>query len=115
MKGKRKSERKRQLQPDAAPPDESCLEQANICCEQARTAARLKRYTAARGLFVTAIALCHRAIALNGTARPQAEICLGQLHNEMSAYSELARSMERPLLAHTHMQSHQHTEFAVTV
>lgn len=115
MKGKRKSEGRKAVEPDSAPADESCLEQADVCCEQARTAVRLKRYTAARGLFVTAIALCHRAIAIDGTARPQAEIRLGQLHTELLAYSELARSMERPLLVHTHLPGHQHREFAVRV
>lgn len=80
--------------------DLECLEQADICCEQARAAASLKRFTAAKGLFNTAVALCQRAVALDGVARAEAEGRLRQLHSEMSVYSELARSKERPLAGH---------------
>lgn len=81
-----------------------CLEQAEICREQARAAARLKRFKAARGLFATAISLCQRALGLktNGPApaagqTDEAQEYLRQLTMEMSTYSELAKSMERPL------------------
>ncbi len=78
---------------------EDCLEQSEICCEQARAAAQLRRFTAARGLFATAVALCRRAIALSGGECIAAVERLSQVEAEMSAYSELAKSMERPLLA----------------
>lgn len=100
-----------------------CLEQAEICREQARAAARLKRFKAARGLFATAISLCQRALGaktgesglptdttltgqgvamsdtatLDAQARDAAQEYLRQLTIEMSTYSELAKSMERPL------------------
>lgn len=98
MKGHRTAARKREVPPLITAIDLECLEQADICCEQARAAASLKRFTAARGLFNTAVALCQRAVALNGVARADAEGRLRQLHSEMSAYSELARSKERPLV-----------------
>lgn len=91
--------------------DLECLEQADICCEQARAAASLKRFTAARGLFNTAVALCQRAVALDGVARAEAEGRLRQLHSEMSVYSELARSKERPLSG----RAGQHPKLQVTL
>ena len=75
-----------------------CLEQAEICREQARAAARLKRFKAARGLFSTAIALCRQAMLLGGEACSEAKDRLRQLNDEMLAYTELAKSMERPFL-----------------
>jgi len=77
---------------------QACLEQAEICCEQARLAAHRRRYGAACGLFSTAIALYQRAIATNSA--PYAIIAeqLRHIEIERSAYSELARSMARPLL-----------------
>ncbi len=103
-----------------------CLQQAEICREQAQEAARMKRFKAARGLFATAIALCQRALNAcadrkkdNGVAasasisEPETnenahagaikaddvaiEAYLQQLNIEMATYSDLARSMERPL------------------
>lgn len=77
---------------------QACLEQAEICCEQARLAAHRRRYEAACGLFSTAIALYQHAIAMDNV--PYAAIAEQLRHTEIerSAYSELARSMARPLL-----------------
>ena len=78
-------------------PYQDCLTQAEICREQAREAASLKRYAAARGLFSTAVSLYQRATALGGGLH--SEEALRQLNTEMFAYSELTRSRTRPLLA----------------
>ena len=74
----------------------SSLEQAEICREQARDAARLRRFKAAFGLFSTAAALCRHALA-SGADADQATACLRSIDSEMAAYSELARSMDKPL------------------
>jgi hypothetical protein len=81
-------------------PYRECLEQAEICREQARAAARLKRWKAARGLFDTAISLCQRALGVRSAQEDdrQAQEYLNQLTMEISTYSELAKSMERPLM-----------------
>jgi len=77
----------------------SCLQQAEVCREQARDAVRLKRWKAAYGLFTTAIALCNRAATIGGDACTEAKDALRQMQIEMATYGELARSMEKPLLA----------------
>lgn len=77
----------------------SYLQQAEVCREQAHDAVRLKRWKAATGLFATAVALCNRAVTLGGDACIEAKESLRQMQSEMAAYSELARSMEKPLLA----------------
>lgn len=88
-----------------------CLRQARICREQAQEAARLKRFSAAHGLFQTAIALCQRALGRAKPAAPNLEAepnaasssegeareYIQVLVVEMGAYDELARSMNRPL------------------
>ena len=91
----------------------SCLVQARICREQAQEAARLKRFQAAVGLFQTAISLCQRAVSLRPNSQPdlapttpgegaasdgEARAYLQVLAVELSAYDELARSMNRPFL-----------------
>ena len=92
----------------------ACLVQARICREQAQEAARLKRFKAAVGLFQTAISLCQRAVSLRKSAPPsdlapveadsgadgdgEAREYLQVLAVELSAYDELARSMNRPLI-----------------
>jgi len=82
---------------------ESCLLQADICCEQARAAARLKRLDAACGLFSTAQSLLLRAINSSGEACSEA--CnearerLNSISAEMAAYCELAKSAARPMNA----------------
>ena len=78
------------------------LEQAEICREQARNAARMKRWKAARGLFDTAIGLCQRALGLRpgSDERNEAQEYLQQLTMEVSTYSELANSKERPFVGH---------------
>lgn len=78
-----------------------CLWQAEICCEQAREAARLKRLHAACGLFATAQSLLKRAIASSGDLC--AEACedarekLKNITSEMATYSDLAKSAARPM------------------
>jgi hypothetical protein len=81
--------------------DKDRLKQAEICCEQAREAASRKRFTSACGLFSTAIALYQQAIALGGGSHLEAEEHLSHLQAEVVAYSELAKSMDRPLLTCT--------------
>lgn len=78
---------------------QSYLKQAEVCREQARDAVRLKRWKAAYGLFTTAIALCNRAATMSGDACIEAKETLRQMQTEMAMYSELARSMEKPLFA----------------
>ena len=109
--------RRRNLQQSKAVPNDAyrdCLEQAEVCREQARVAAGLKRFAAARGLFATAISLCQRALGLREAstieastieASPDASECLRQLTIEMSTYSELAKSMERPLRKESPLRS----------
>ncbi len=72
------------------------LEQAEVCREQAREAARLKRFRSALGLFATASALC-RHVESKGD---EAQIALAQerlqsLSLESTTYGELARSARR--------------------
>ena len=74
------------------------LEQAELCCEHARLAARRKRYEASRGLFITAVALYQRAVKAAGTSYPSIENRVREIELEMAAYAELTRSMARPLL-----------------
>ena len=81
----------------------SCLEEAEICREQAREAVRLKRFKAALGLFSTAAALCRRAAGIqeaDDTIKAMANDRISQIDMEISMYRELMRSMERPLAAH---------------
>ena len=76
----------------------SCLEQAEICQEQARDAARLKRFKAALGLFSTASALCRRAVSSQGaddSTRAIAHDRLRQIDMEMAMYNELLRTIEK--------------------
>ena len=77
----------------------SFLEQAEVCREQAHEAARLKRFGAALGLFVTAATLCRHAgtIETDSTTGFEINDCLRQIELEAATYSELARSMERPM------------------
>jgi hypothetical protein len=74
-----------------------CVAQAEICCEHARIAGRQRRYKAAYGLFSTALALYKRATMQEGVSYLALETRLRDVENEMAAYSELAKSMARPL------------------
>lgn len=76
---------------------DECVQQAVVCAEEAREAARLKRYQAARGLFTTALDLYRMAGEKNLAAAPQMNGQIHQLEAEILVYSELARSMEKPL------------------
>lgn len=84
--------------PDLADPSplSRLLEEAEVCCEQAREAGRLKRFRSALGLFATANALC-RHVASNGD---EAQIALAKerlqgLAHESAIYGELARGARR--------------------
>ncbi len=104
-KRKTRGDRKRRRNREPAPCGEcaDCLWQAEICCEQARAAARLKRLHAACGLFATAQSLLTRAIASSGDACVEAcEDAREKLKNiasEMATYADLARSTARPMRA----------------
>lgn len=67
------------------------VEQADICCEQARAAALKKRFVAALGLFRTAQNLYGRAVSVGGDACTEARERLQNLSGEMASYAELAR------------------------
>lgn len=85
---------------DTTPLFVSFLEQAEVCREQARDAARLKRFRAALGLFSTAAALCKHACAMEACdecTRALANERLAQIDIEAAAYADLVRAMERPL------------------
>lgn len=71
--------------------------QAEICCEEARSAARLKRFEAACGLFSTAQLLLQRIAETGGEWRAEACERLRSVSCEMAAHRELARSVSRPL------------------
>ncbi len=92
------SRRAKVVVPALPDPCQSCLQQAEICREQARDAARLKRFRAAFGLFTTAATLCRHVFAGKETDEPTkliANECLRQIDIEMATYAELARISER--------------------
>ena len=95
----RRAEKKKSTDPADNATYKEFLEQAEVCREQAHDAVRLKRFKAACGLFTTAIALCNRAVTLGGEACTDARDSLSQMQMELATYSELCRSMERPLMA----------------
>ncbi|RYG59331.1 hypothetical protein EON80_25840 [bacterium] len=77
------------------PPSVSCLLQAEICREQARDAARMKRFRAAFGLFSTAANLCRHVASVaenDENTRFVAAERLQQIDIEMAMYAELARA-----------------------
>ncbi len=79
-----------------------CLEQVEICCEQARDASRCRRFQAAIGLFSTAVALCRRALSfakIDDATRQVVRDKLERVSDEMAIYAQLAQSMKRPLHA----------------
>lgn len=84
--------------PEPAPSDflpcDILLEQAQICCYQAREAARLSRQQAARGLLQTAQDLLHRA----ATTKPRAD-AIAPLAHETKASSAAAACSQPQLLA----------------
>ena len=75
----------------------SFLEQAEVCREQARDAASLKRFQAALGLFATAATLCRHAVSIetDTSATLLIQDQLQQIEIEAATYYELARSMEK--------------------
>lgn len=77
------------------------IEEAEICCEQARVAARGRRFRAARGLFSTAAALYQQALSQDGVSYESITRRLKQIETESAAYSELAGSLARPLASST--------------
>ncbi len=76
----------------------SFIEQAEVCREQARDAASLKRFHAALGLFATAATLCRHAVTLEAdvSATLLIQDQLQQIEVEAASYYELARAMEKP-------------------
>ena len=74
----------------------SFVEQAEVCREQARDAANLKRFHAALGLFATAATLCRHAATLerDAVATRGIQERLRQIELEATTYYELARSRE---------------------
>ena len=75
----------------------SFLEQAEVCREQARDAAGLKRFHAALGLFATAATLCRHAVSIETDASASLLIQdqLQQIELEAATYYELARTLEK--------------------
>ena len=75
----------------------SFIEQAEVCREQARDAANLKRFHAALGLFATAATLCRHAVTLEQDASATLLIQerLQQIEVEAASYYELARAREK--------------------
>lgn len=72
------------------------LEQAEVCREQAREAARLNRFRSALGLFATASALCRHVESNGDTALiALAQERLQSLSLESTTYGELARTTRR--------------------
>ena len=75
----------------------SFMEQAEVCREQARDAANMKRFHAALGLFATAATLCRHAATL------ETDVCatqlikdqLQQIEVEAASYYELMRPREK--------------------
>ena len=76
----------------------SFIEQAEVCREQARDAANLKRFHAALGLFATAATLCRHAVTLepDDSATLLIKERLQQIEIEAATYYELARARENP-------------------
>lgn len=92
------SRRTKAVMPTLPDPCQSCLQQADICREQARDAARLKRFRAAFGLFSTASTLCKHVFAGQEADEPTKLLAieyLRQIDIEMATYAELARISER--------------------
>ncbi len=75
----------------------SFIEQAEVCREQARDAASLKRFHAALGLFATAATLCRHAVTLEADTSASLLIQdqLRQIEVEAASYYELARARDK--------------------
>lgn len=92
--------KRREKEPESS--SASFLEQAEVCREQARDAAKLKRFRAAIGLFLTAANLCRHARKsavteqkIDHEVMELATQKLEQIDIEMATYSELARVSEK--------------------
>lgn len=72
------------------------LQQAEVCCEQARLAGRQRRFRAACGLFATAAALYQRALTQDGvspTFLPASlQVRLNEIEREIALCSEQMRA-----------------------
>ncbi|MBV9468206.1 MAG: hypothetical protein JO316_03010 [Abitibacteriaceae bacterium] len=77
----------------------ACLEQAELCCEQARQAARARRFKAACGLFTTASDLYRRALNLDSASYPAVENRLRAIEVEINTNTELAKDMVQRITA----------------
>lgn len=93
--GKSSSRRAKIAPPPLSDPGQNCLQQVEICLEQARDAARLKRFGAAFGLFTTAATLCRHVSGAEQTDELTRHLVCERLHQidiEMATYAELART-----------------------
>ena len=72
-------------------PGRDLIEQADVCCREARLAARMKRLRAACGLFETALSLLRRAAQFGGAIKNEAIERLSQITTEAAIYAELCR------------------------
>lgn len=99
MTAAKSSSRRTKMAPPPLPDlGQSCLQQAEICREQARDAARLKRFGAAFGLFSTAATLCRHVFGIEQIDEPTRSLASERLHQidiEIATYAELARSAGR--------------------
>ena len=68
------------------------IDEAELCCEQARAAGRHRRYRAACGLFNTAISLYRHATTVEGVSYRAVETRINAVEIELSAYKELVSS-----------------------
>lgn len=76
---------------EAQEPGRELIEQADVCCREARLAARMKRLRAACGLFETALSLLRRAVQFGGAIKNEASERLIQITTEAAIYAELCR------------------------
>ena len=74
-------------------PGRDLIEQADVCCREARLAARMKRLRAACGLFETALSLLRHAVQLGGAIKNEATERLSQISTEAAIYAELCRDI----------------------
>ena len=77
---------------------EAYVEEAELCCEQARGALRCHRFGAAQGLLATATTLYQYALRLDGIAYPAVENRLRDIEREIQT-AAAARHMSQMGLA----------------
>ena len=72
------------------PDFDECLRQAEVCCEQAREAGRMRRFESACGLFSTAVMLYQLVIRMH-ISSPEAEARLRSIDDERRTYLQLVQ------------------------